>query len=445
MLSKKIAGVFFVTAISFSAWAKKEIVFFGGGGEPDGQTTIFDSTYGNFAPFKQGSGWTARSYFDGGHHISEALAQDMFKGKNKPMTAKNMNAEIASLKQRIQKGDLKSGDQLLITVATHGVKQKEGQRTHSVTTTDDDFNMDELKALRDLAEAKGVRLGIVDMSCHSGPVTALGSDKTCVVSMGGEGVSWNISGDKFGQLLTKGNSLEDAFLASRRDPQAVVLGTPQISSDAGRRAYNATKFLKGALLDADQLYESSPNEVSCYGTASLTYLRLVNDLIEIDKTGGFQSYYKHARIHLGFEKSKNQPVIDNMKEALDDYNITRARLATAHKQAEELNKPECVNVLNARMCGTKEQFISGVTVLSAKKKAQGLNAKEAAELASYQNYINSAAFKKWEALRASFKNDTSLQEKAMKVAKAEREVYDELYRIYSAESKKENPCKDFKL
>ncbi|WP_373998636.1 hypothetical protein [Bdellovibrio bacteriovorus] len=445
MFSKKIALGIFVTAVSFSAWAKKEIVFFGGGGEPDGQTTIFDATYGNFAPFREGSGWKARSYFDGGHHISEALAEDMFKGANKPMTAENMKAEVASLKKRIQSGDLKSGDQLLITVATHGAKQKDGQRTHSVATTDNEFNMDELKQLRDLAEAKGVQLGIVDMSCHSGPVTSLGSDKTCVVSMGGEGVAWNVSGDKFGQLLTKGNSLESAFLASRKDPKALVLGAPQISTDAGKKAFSATKFLTNSLMAADQLAEIPLSKMSCYGTNSIPYLRLVSDLKEVDKAAGFQSYYKYARVQMGLDKSKNQPVIDKLKAALDDYNSARDKIVRAHEQAEKLNKSECINVADTKMCGTKEQFIAGVTALTEKKKLKGLTVREQTELSMYQKYVNTDAFKTWQSLRSNFRNDKTLHDKAMNVARAEREVYDELYKVYSSENKKPNPCRDFKL
>lgn len=241
---------------------KKEMVFFGGGGEPPGDGTIFDQGVSYFTPFMPGSGWNVRPYFNGGHKTSENIARKMFGDKNKPMTSRNIKDEIASLKKRIESGDLAPGDQLMMTLYTHGANPKAGQKSHSVSTTDGLLDLDELISLRDLAERKGVKLAIVDMSCHSGSTLNLASDKTCVVSATGDGLGYTTSAESIGKNLIRGLSLERAFMRSRRIP---VGAAPQISSPAGKKTYAATKFLHESM-EANSRLGSQKDPNFCYGS-----------------------------------------------------------------------------------------------------------------------------------------------------------------------------------
>ncbi|WP_413612896.1 hypothetical protein [Bdellovibrio sp. HCB-110] len=442
MWNKRVALGLLVLALSVKAWAKKEVVYFGGGGEPAGPSTIFDAAYANFAPFSAGSGWTARSYFDGGHANSEAIAQQKFKGKSKPMTAKNMADEIASLKARINNGSLAKGDQVMVTIATHGLEPKKPQSTHSITTTDQSFNMDELAQLRDLAEKKGVSLAIVDLSCYSGNSLKLGTDKTCVISASAGGVSYNTSGDFIGRNMKKGLTLEEAFLDGRSHPTAAVPAAPQISSEAGRKAYELTKILSESMQERSLIKSTKEMGAYCYGTKSNPYAKLVSALRDIGNSSEIFSYLK---VKFGIEKSQMEPLVQKLEAAMKKYENSRRGVQKTFDEITGLEKQECHAVASMKLCGNKANWAFGYKLLKEREIKGQLDEKGRAELAVYRSYVNTPGFRKWESLKAAHGTQDGLFDEAKEVARVEREVYQVLYEELSKKSSKPNPCRSFVL
>lgn len=442
MLIKRAACGLLILFFSFSAYAKKEVVFFGGGGEPATPGTIFDKTYQDFGLFSPQSGWTSRSYFNGGHPQSEALANAISKGQNKPMTAFHVNNEIANLKKRIQSGDLKSGDQLMVTVATHGLPHEAPQLAHSVAATDGIIDLGQLKELRDLAEAKGVQLGIVDYSCHSGSTLALGSDKTCVVSAASHNVGYVNAGEEIGKNLKKGANLEDAFLIGRR---ALSPGAPQISTEAGRKAYAATQFLSESMRERSSIAPAmSQDAKDCYGVNSNPFKKLVSQLRDIEKNKGL---YHQARMRLGLTDSEVEPVIKKLEAAMQSYENSRKNTQETYISINSIdNANKCKTVLNYQLCGSMKQWEFGFKQLEKKAQTGSLSQKESAELKAYKEQVSTAEFQRWKTMQAEFdKKSHDIYWQADKVAQAERDVYQKLYEHFSAQDKKPNPCRNFVL
>ncbi|WP_413943743.1 hypothetical protein [Bdellovibrio sp. HCB-162] len=440
MWIKRIAPGFLVLLVSFSAVAKKEVVFFGGGGEPKGDSTIFDAAYNNFAMFSSG-GWQARSYFNGGHAKSEAVAQKLFKGKNQPMTTKNMADEIANLKARIEKGDLKSGDQVMITIATHGLEKNKSQASHSIATTDSSFNLDEIAKLRDLAEKKGVSLAIVDFSCYSGNTLSLGTDKTCVISTAADTVAYNTSGDYMGRNFTPGRSLESAFLDGRSEMNAVVPAAPQISTEAGRKAYQLTKILSESMSERSTIRASKDAGLNCYGVNSVPYRKLQSNLRDI----GSGDIYGYLKVKLGMQKSTLEPLINKLQTAVKKYEDKRKGMQKMLDEMQSLNQNACHEVQGVKLCGNVQNWEFGYKLLSEKEQKGQLDEKGRAELAVYKTAMNTPQFKRYQNLRTSFSKQESLFPEAKDVARVEREVYNALYGEFSKKSSKPNPCRKFTL
>lgn len=440
MWTKRIAPGFFLLLLSFSAFAKKETILFGGGGEPQGvNSTIFDATYANYEPFSKDSGWQARSYFNGGHAKSEALAQQKLGGANKPMTAQNMNAEISTLKERLMNGDLKAGDQLLLTIATHGEK-KATESTHKIATTDGVFNVDELKSLRDLAEKKGVSLAIIDFSCYSGNTLKLGSDKTCVISGAADTVAYNTSAQTLSKNLKKGASLEQAFLKSRLDKNIIVRAAPQISTDAGQKTLNATEILSASMAEKGAI-EAVPRGV-CIGINNFySYGKLSSQLHAI---GVGNSPFTYAKTLIGVEQPTTQPLMNKLEAALKNYKEARANVQASYDKMQGF-KEKCLVVSGEQLCGDNEAWLNSYSEIKDKVAKGARDSKSLNELTTIQSYIKGPEFRKWEEARADFKGQPNLYKEADNVASVERDVYQALYEEYSESSKKPNPCRDFIL
>lgn len=227
---------------------KKHFYFIGGGGEPKGDTTIFDGEIKRVGSFINSSQWDTTVSFNGGHKKTEELIKDkMGKAKNAgPFVEKNYNALMDEMIQKLEKGELSSGDQLLISIDTHGARRssgKDAEKTHRVAlahSTASELNnlsgartvdLDKLEKIIALAAEKKVKLGILDFSCYSGNLLNLKNDKVCMISASGpEHYSYASVGvnlgfftlsfpvtfaSKFFDNLEKGKNLEEIFIESR--------------------------------------------------------------------------------------------------------------------------------------------------------------------------------------------------------------------------------------
>jgi hypothetical protein len=211
----------------------RSLVLFGGGGEPvKNSSTIFDRDLNSLATFLDTNKWNSDISFNGGHSDTEAIIASKFPStttKN-AFTENNYKLLIKKYEDQIKSGTLKSGDQLMLMIDTHGAMQSPSETTHQIAigraTTSLDLNslsnvrntnLDHLKNLTMLAKEKGIKLAILDFSCHSGSSLSLANEGTCVIAASGpKHLANTLFADNFFKELKAGRSLEDVFLATRK-------------------------------------------------------------------------------------------------------------------------------------------------------------------------------------------------------------------------------------
>lgn len=233
--------------------AKKYMTFMGGGGEPQGNDTIFDLQVKSMGEFDAKADWETQISFNGGHSETETLLVKGFRKKgiiNTPFTEDSYNKIIQDYEDKINSGAIVKGDQLLLVISTHGAKKKtDKELTHDISVSgaaiqnydtaegSSVVSLDKLKNLTTLAESKGIKLGIVDLSCHSGSTIPLHNSSTCVISATGPnhygyaGNGPSTYTNAFISSMKKGKSLEATFLDARRE--FTDLSFPMISTPAG--------------------------------------------------------------------------------------------------------------------------------------------------------------------------------------------------------------------
>lgn len=256
--------IFFLT----SAFAFAEVTsprnhyaLIGGGGEPHREaTTIFDHEVEGFGEFTSRSrgAWQTRAAFNGGHSGTEAMV-DRLHGQSPNFSADSYSDMLRHYKEQISSGSIGRGDQLMIHIASHGAHRLIGQKSHSISagggmtnlTTGEGsrlVNLDELQEVINLANANGVKLAIIDTSCHSGSSIKLANPQTCVISSSGPdhyAAGHYIGfGARFSRELRRGRNLEDVFqrtISQRPMPTGYgtqippIYGFPMISTSAGSR------------------------------------------------------------------------------------------------------------------------------------------------------------------------------------------------------------------
>ena len=206
----------------------KYFSFIGGGGEPDGETTIFDPEIPFVGDYvKKSRPKHVNISFNGGHGSTEKKLEESFGDKNNSFTMESFHQIIQSYADQIRSGEIKSGDQVVVYLSTHGARKKDSENTHHIAFAGSDgtsdlvtlegantASLDELKVLSELALKHDVKLGIIDDSCHSGNSLALANKNTCVVSSSGPDL-FGFASTAFSKNLKKGRSLEDYFLKAR--------------------------------------------------------------------------------------------------------------------------------------------------------------------------------------------------------------------------------------
>lgn len=237
---------------------EKLLYVLGGGGDPAGSETIFDGDLKNILKFAKGSSWKTSVSFDGGHSTTEKIIKDNSPaGANKgDFVEQNFEKILAEIRNKLANGELKSGDQLMLLLDTHGA-QNMGEQSHKVALARNaatDLNtlkgarsisLDTLKPIIDLAKEKGVKLAFVDQSCHSGNSLNLANTDACIISGTGSNhfgyasvygflgfaMPYTFSG-KFNKLLAPGKNLEDIFLKARMNGDTPDF--PMISTTEGK-------------------------------------------------------------------------------------------------------------------------------------------------------------------------------------------------------------------
>lgn len=239
---KKIIFLFLI--VTSAPCYSLEVVLFGGGGEGKKNSTIFDDSLKELAKKKQTLNLNIKSVFNTGHTETEAILRDELKVENSSFTSQNYDKTILELVNNIKSGKIKAGEKLLVIVDTHGGAKSEKHKTHSIAMTGANLSdltkiegeksdsMDKLKVLSDLALANGIKLGILDFSCHSGNSLSLANQNTCVIAASGPNhFAYSDFSKKFISEMQAGLSLEDVFLNTQKKYAAPAF--PMISTKAG--------------------------------------------------------------------------------------------------------------------------------------------------------------------------------------------------------------------
>lgn len=152
-------------------------------------------------------------------------------------SVKQFEKDIDKFIADINTGQIKEKDQLLIYLTGHGAPAIDGESTHSILASNNDFaGLDKLQSLVSLSESKGIKLAIVDSTCFSGNSLKLKNDKTCLISSTGEKEYGNLNwGEYFTSQLKKGRNLEEVFLDTLKEQHGYY--SPRISTFQGRKIH----------------------------------------------------------------------------------------------------------------------------------------------------------------------------------------------------------------
>jgi hypothetical protein len=219
------------------------LVYFGGGGEPDGETTIFDRSIPAIASFAEAQNYKAEYFSTKNHKFSAEMAAKATGNTTQEFTSENWSKKMNQLVQDIQSGKISKGSKLLLTIDTHGMDR--GGIFRMSTVNGIVAPVEEIKRLIVAAEENGVSLGLYASNCTSGNLLKLASDKTCIVtsSMPNQ-YGFTSDGYMFLKNLRKAKNLEENFLESRNYNALLSLpAQPGISTVAGQKTQEALGML----------------------------------------------------------------------------------------------------------------------------------------------------------------------------------------------------------
>lgn len=485
---KPLFLVFLLPIISVGFSAEKQLYFLGGGGDPKGQTTIFDSHVELLSRFTNGSGnsWSTTHSFNGGHGRTEKLLKTSFpKAHDRgSFDDKNFKSLLVDLEQKLKSGTIKAGDQLMVIIDTHGAAKRNQEKTHSIALSSgsatemknlsgaDVMSMDELEKLTALASEKGVKLALLDLSCFSGNTLKLANKNVCLISASGEkqygylevrepGKKYSFStfGGRLIEGMKKGANLEDLFLSARAGTDSPDF--PMISTDVGLEINDLIyKFITPYLLYNQSTitdFSETYNEAKSYELAVCESEKKYN---EIQKR--IDDIKEIANI------PKKLLDMNKLKKALTDYRAYQLyyekALGATHAAGAEVKAiisrdyPESAHLFDkedglyilavhreSAIEMYKEMLDSSKTDWSRKfyqKVYDELKLKDkiSKEVAAKLSAASKAGIKNFDEI---FKHSYKTKHLADGVSKEAKVLYDKLYK--AKKTKESNACRDFVL
>ncbi|MCM2278851.1 MAG: hypothetical protein NDJ89_12320 [Oligoflexia bacterium] len=455
------------------------LLYLGGGGEPLGEAaTEFDPALEAAGNYFSSTPWKSRISFDGGHSATESLVRRSFRQaeSTSPFTPDTFRAALVDAKKSIESGRI---SKLLVMVDSHGVPPVSG-RTHPVAVgpskgkldpnavlTAAQVSLDDLGELAELARRRGVKLAIIDHTCHSGATQALANESTCVISGSGpKHFSFHIYTKEFNSRLKAGKNLEQVFLETRA--ALAVPNFPMISSPAGQAiASEYYDLLTPYLFYWEAQSASSKDKLSNYlketvsGNAGCRreseFARLERDLQELaGASRGFASggaEFSALQAAIRAYKANQDALLGELRgirglEHLDRKEYFTARVGGGEPARLDFTWMELLmmdeipkTIAYVRKAVKEEKSPKERARLQAAEQAwQAALQKRQAILAEYPALEGYDA--KIKALTSRMKDTYAL---AQKVSAEERKLYAHLYENASKRTHAPNPCRDFVL
>ncbi len=479
--------------ISFDIHAQnKHFYVLGGGGEPTGETTIFDNNLSILSKFVKNSDWKTAVSFNGGHKNTEEILTIRFnKAKDYgSFTLQNYQGIVEEMMNKINSGELKAGDQLMVSIDTHGAETDYKELTHKIALAFSSatnlntlagakvVNLDALKDLADLAAQKGVKLAVIDLSCFSGNTQKIANPKTCVITGTGPdqyGYAGAIDyklfkypitfGSKFFSQMKKGKNLEQVFLDARMTGN--VPDYPMISTIEGKNVDDKLYKLLVNFLDYND--EISLNLHRSYAKAEKSEEIFKQHICERDnKLQELISLLDQSKKMLDLSWRVIDQDIEKLKAALVSYRNYQKEYEEYYVLKFEIEK-ELFKILNDQFYDSRKDwegysplaFLS-IDFESSRKHFEKLlqNSQSVFEKNMWKRNLESLTRKKQLVEAFKQKIPAAIQEKmkrsddiysqssqsydlAAQVAVEAKKVYNHLYRAQPRVF--QNPCRDFVL
>ncbi len=451
------------TLLSLSTFAQTNyLAVVGGGGEPKGNTTIFDQSLKNVGNFiKSSDKWIPRIAFNGGHPLTEQIINDMtpphIYSPKKPFTKDEFEDLISRYKTKIENGDIGPSDKILLLIDTHGAKKSDKENTHLISTNDGFVSLDGLQDLIDTAEAHNVKLGIVDASCHSGNTLNLKSEKTCVISATSPFnygfTSWS---DTFSKNLKIGKNLEQIFLESYGEKSEPSF--PMISTDAGKEIQREFQYIMSRYL----VYKEKDKDTD-YFTEEITrgLNPLLCDMTTVIDSGPLEELLKLEQI---IKKNINPSTsFHGLISKIEKYQafqlaIKKDLLANGAEKLKKTNKEMCSDDYCQTWTELEILTMDIDAELSRIKKINVASETDKKWYSSYQKNLEKAKIHKGQLIASQSKyskianyykknNDlvTKTNQMSMGISNELQSVYNSIYKEKSRKQTGPNPCKEFVL
>jgi hypothetical protein len=422
-----------LTAVASPAEETHSFYFGGGGESEDLQETMFLDELKVFYSVVEQKKWPITALHDGGHSSDDEWVRKNHENTVKNFSKNEFERSLKDTEKKVQGGNIKSGEQILIFISSHGSAKSNSEKTHQISTNDGQVKLDRLKKLRDLAEKKGVKLAIVDTSCYGGASLNLATNKTCVLSMSGDDYAYAGDSTRFLKALKTENNLESAFLSARTS-NGIYTATaqPQISSEAGELSKNKLNFLKQDIHDPNDTMILSSQDKNCKLLSPTNISDFEKILAELNK-GNIVG---------------NQNEEQEMKKKLLEYRLLEKQLFEIKSKVTHLNTATCKNLKrDMEICLTMSQIDANIEFFSAEIKNGNDPTGEVAEMLDATLKIHdSPEFKKYQSqLEEGKVLAKQMYRGTIRVSEMERKLYGKMYSEYSKNSRKANPCRDFKI
>lgn len=492
LLTTTLLSTFFLTP---SLLAETHMFIFGGGGEPltnaDGTPnpkTIFDVNLDFYSQYAKNGQVKSKVLFNGGHANTEAIIRNNFKPESvvantfeKAPLEKTIEGYIAEIKL----GNIKKNEQLMVIVDTHGAVKSSNELTHQIalgksplknlnTLGSNVVSLDILEKLRNTANEYGVKLAIIDQSCHSGNTLNLKNDKTCVIAATGPdhyGFAGNTTtfSAQMAKNLVKGKNLEEAYLNARRDSSDA--GFPMISTAAGNSTHLKLYALIGPYINYFEKGQTKINEIISNTSTKEAMCKsevAFSDLLSfIDRVQSINGFLSQANLDHG---SANwlKDVLKKYHFLIQDIRKRRIALGSEVKgKREEFCEPYQTTVrgkkVQSKQC-TSYTYDSMVTIdypsirkyFTAEKataKGDKLSELEATLTIIDRAHKRSLEIKKLYPtlgdLDKVYQEVEELEKRsyeyAHSITKGLKKLYDDQYKLESENANRPNPCRDFVL
>ncbi len=463
-MSKIVALIVFF--FSLNAGASNRLVLMGAGGEPERPDTIFDSNLKNLTKLVDNSEWDSYVSVNGGHKKTEKILESYKRSKNiGEFSLKNYNDLIQMQMDDILSGKIKKDDQVLIYIDTHGyIREDENQKGHTIAAVNgEDVDLDSLQRLINLAHEHGVKLAIADMSCHSGSTLDLNIDSKniCLISATSRtNFAYADFAENFSTKLVKGTNLETAFLEARRESSSAAY--PMINGDVGLAVQSMSGEIDKIFFDnsSDPLDESSQK----LNDHIEEFMSLNNQCIKYPLPYSLLGAIDSAQSLLSLSQKINEQTLLNL-EVLKELTYKRSALID-----ELISIKREIGPIKNKMVDLKNKYgeyqlnyhALAMTDYDSWRKDSEIklsnehisNEEREIALEEVQFYTDAAklkdSLKKSDEFRAFkkkadriFEISNEIGEIANGVSRAERDLYDILYKNESVKQDGNNPCRDF--